>query len=127
VERALLIVEDDLDLLDSLGMGLESEGYKVMKASNGQQALDILINLLPNELPACIILDLMMPIMDGSTFLRTIARNHPNDLARIPILVTTARGSASIPYQELPPNSEVFRKPVDLEQLIDAIDRHTKF
>src|SRR5438128_9647261 len=62
--RLVLVVDDDPDILQTLALCLSTEGYRVVMAANGQEALD----LLTRERPACILLDLMMPVMDGWQF-----------------------------------------------------------
>src|SRR5207302_9800091 len=59
--RLILVVDDDPDILQTLALCLSTEGYGVVMASNGQEALDV----LGQQKPACILLDLMMPVMDG--------------------------------------------------------------
>jgi two-component system, response regulator, stage 0 sporulation protein F len=74
--RSVLIVEDDNDLRDAYVMILESEGYHVVSAENGEVALSII-----NEKghPGLIFLDLRMPVMDGIEFLKRYeAEKHPN-------------------------------------------------
>ena len=63
-DRLVLVVDDDPDILQTLALCLSTEGYRVMMASNGQEALGI----LANERPACSLLDLMMRVMDGWQF-----------------------------------------------------------
>ena len=64
----VLLVDDDEDLQCILKNALEIEGYEVLLANNGQEALDILAQ--KNTIVNCIILDLMMPIMDGQQFMK---------------------------------------------------------
>ncbi|MEO5970924.1 MAG: response regulator, partial [Bdellovibrionia bacterium] len=60
--KCILIIEDEETIRDSLQFFLEFEGYQVYSASNGREGLDILSKL---DLPCLILLDLMMPVMDG--------------------------------------------------------------
>lgn len=79
----LLLVEDDQTLLDTLSFNLEREGYEVVRASDGISAL----NLAREEKPDLILLDVMLPEMDGLTVCRTLRRE-----ASTPIVLLTARG-----------------------------------
>jgi CheY-like chemotaxis protein len=63
-DRTVLVVEDNVDTSRIIDMILESEGYRVICAKNGQQAKEF----LAAETPDCIVLDIMMPEMDGFTF-----------------------------------------------------------
>ena len=80
-EPALLVVDDDPDILNSLSIHLRADGYRVLRASGGKEALGV----LERELPALAIVDLMMPSMDGFETSRRIKRR-----ADIPILILTA-------------------------------------
>ena len=117
MEEYILIVEDDPDSQDALAMVLEGEGHPVICASNGREALD----QLNREPQACLILlDLMMPVMDGWEF-----RRHQKDdpqLARIPTIVVSA-----VSDSDNRPNGDVvgyFTKPFDAEVLIETIERY---
>ncbi len=69
--KRVLIVEDERDLLDSLQEFFEDEGFSVQTAANGAEALSL---LGAEELPAVVLLDPMMPVLDGSEALRPHAR-----------------------------------------------------
>ncbi|WP_256345401.1 PleD family two-component system response regulator, partial [Pseudomonas sp. F1002] len=64
----ILVVDDEYLIADILGYALEDEGYMVVKASNGQKALEV----LERERPALIITDFMMPVMDGQEFAEAV-------------------------------------------------------
>jgi CheY-like chemotaxis protein len=86
---SILLVEDDTDSREILAEILEEEGYRVACAANGQEALDYLqSNTSP---PRLILLDLMMPVMDGWQFLDE-QRRTPN-LATIPVVIVTGMGA----------------------------------
>ena len=119
---SVLVVEDDADLQDNICQLFEDEGYKVHRASNGQQALERLEEL-EHDLPGLIVLDLMMPVMSGEVFLETLAREHSGDWARIPILVVTALGTAGASIKGIPIHVELFRKPFSVDQLMTVAQR----
>ena len=81
----VLVVEDDPANLDMLSRLLKKEGFEVMAAENGSAALE----QLALHIPSLILLDLMMPVMDGFEFLSVIAREP--QLAGIPVVVVTAK------------------------------------
>lgn len=113
--QTILVVDDDADIREILAEILESEGYPVAQARNGQEALDYLRQADP---PCLILLDLMMPVMDGWAFLD--AHDADPELARIPVVVCSAsvnlRGQAPVAREFLP-------KPVSAERLFSTIDR----
>ena len=85
----VLVVEDDFDLRESMVAVLEACGYPAYGAANGRDALAVLHE---GRRPGLIVLDLMMPVMDGWQF--RIAQLQQDDLAAIPTVVCTARTDA---------------------------------
>jgi len=83
----VLVVDDDPDILDAICDILEVESYRVARARNGVEALA----RVDEERPAVILLDLMMPVMDGVTFAHAL-RQRPS-VRDIPILVISADGN----------------------------------
>lgn len=112
MSSTILVVDDDDGIREALAELLEYEGYSTAMASNGAQAL---IKLREGEPPRLILLDLMMPVMNGYEFLK--ARQEDAQLSLIPVLVLTAGGPASGLG-----DTEVLAKPVDLERLLARID-----
>src|SRR5689334_16095179 len=87
-DRRVLVVEDDEDILDSMSEILEAEGYRVDGCANGREALDRL-----QQRPAdAIVLDLMMPIMDGWEFVTAKAADP--SITHIPVVAISADSSA---------------------------------
>ena len=83
--RTALLVEDDPDTREVTGRALQSAGWQVLEAANGKEALA----LLAEQTPTLILLDLMMPVMDGFEFL---TRMRANPAYRdIPVIVVTAK------------------------------------
>lgn len=85
-EIKILLVDDDADILEIVGFNLEAEGYQILKASNGKQAVEI----AHQELPNLIILDVMMPEMDGIETCENIRKI--SELQHTIITFLTARG-----------------------------------
>jgi len=81
----ILIIDDDLDTLRLVGMMLQKQGYQILAASNGRQGLDLALAEIPN----LILLDVMMPQMDGYEVARNL-RSNPKTVD-IPILMFTAK------------------------------------
>ena len=110
----ILVVDDDADLRQSLVDLLEDEGYTTQAAASGREALAVLKGPV---LPQLIILDLMMPDLNGWQF-RDIQSTDPR-LAAIPVLVVTAGRKMA---QELV-GPEVLFKPFSLEDLLSKVER----
>lgn len=112
----ILIVEDDFAIREILTQVLEEHGYDVQGAANGQEALVFLQRHAP---PQLILLDLMMPVMDGYAF-RT-AQQADAALASIPVVVLSADKESEIdPALEADGQLE---KPVRLATLVEVVER----
>jgi CheY-like chemotaxis protein len=111
----LLLVEDDDDIRQELRELLEEEGFFVVEAHNGQEALDALERGLR---PTLVVLDMMMPVMDGWEFLERIRSDAWS--ADLPVLLATAvydKGS-------LPRGVSVLQKPYNIDTLMNLV--HTQ-
>jgi len=82
MKKIILIVEDETDMREAIASALENEGFYVLKASNGQDGVQKAIEFEPD----LILLDLLMPIMDGQTALKTIRETEWGQNAKIIIL-----------------------------------------
>jgi CheY-like chemotaxis protein len=118
-QRTVLVVEDDPDVQEVVGECLKIHGYNVAQASNGAEALQYLSHLRGDPAPSLILLDLMMPTMNGREFLARRV-GYP-DLAQIPVVVLTAASDPRYELRDLPPTS-VLRKPFDLEVLLARVN-----
>jgi CheY-like chemotaxis protein len=115
--RPVLVVEDDPDIRDATAILLEDEGYRVHQAENGQRALEALAT---EPLPCLILLDLMMPVMDGHEFLEKMAELDPAR-AKLPVVVMTAAHNPVVPRA-----LQVIKKPYSVESLLEAVARHAR-
>lgn len=119
----ILIVEDDDDVRESLGEVLRDEGYEVVTAANGLDALTALragVGPDGDGPPCTIILDLMMPTMNGWDF-RAHQLQEPA-LAQIPVIVVSGVAHMASTASLRP--AAVIGKPVDLDRLLAEIHRH---
>lgn len=116
--KPVLVVDDDVELTMAMRMVLEENGYTVYTAENGQVALKIL-SILKNQV-GMILLDLMMPAMDGKTLLMMI-RDHRHEVARIPVVVTTSLGPDSIEMKA--PVRRCLAKPFHLAELVKLAEQ----
>jgi CheY-like chemotaxis protein len=105
----ILVVEDEPDLVWLLRFNLESEGYRTFVARNGEAALE----LLRREHPDLMLLDLMMPVMDGWQFRE--AQLHDPEISNIPVVVLSAVKDEKVPAERH------FSKPCDLDELLDTV------
>jgi len=115
--QTVLLVDDDADLRDAMAVLLEAEGFDVIDASNGQDALAYLRS---GADVAAIVLDLAMPVMNGWQFL--VERRNDPALAKIPTIVVTGVSDATKRRKELG-NLPVFTKPIHFDELFATL-RH---
>jgi CheY-like chemotaxis protein len=115
----VLLVEDDTETREVMARTLEKAGWTVSEAGNGQEALDIMSGLQPR----LILLDLMMPVMDGFDFL-TAMRARPEWL-HIPVIVITAKDLTGDDRDRLAGRvEEVLEKNAyTLEQLLERVSK----
>ena len=111
---AVLVVEDDDAIRDVIQRVLESEGYVVRTAANGQAAMDLVHNI---PRPCLVLLDLMMPVKNGWEFLDELRVDHFDMIAALPVVITSAAGSgAANPAVK---NAQGFiKKPIDIDLLL---------
>ena len=111
--KCILLVEDDELLRGAMQMVLEWEGYRVACAGDGREALDF---LRAGETPALILLDVMLPVLDGWQFRREQRRDP--ELAAIPVVVVSGLDAA-----DCPDAAAHVRKPFELQELLEAVRR----
>jgi two-component system, chemotaxis family, chemotaxis protein CheY len=114
-ERLVLVVDDDPDILQTLGLCLTTEGYRVLMAANGKEALD----LLEGERPNVILLDLMMPVMDGWQFVAELEQRGRRD---VPLLILSADRAVQGHAEQLGASGHL-AKPFDLDELLGKVQQ----
>lgn len=118
--KKILIVDDDYEIIDSIRYALEGEGYVVVVARDGNQALA----LAERENPDLMILDMMMPKRSGFLVLEKLRRARENPLPVI--MITGNEGSRHKAYAELLGVSDYIRKPFAMDRLLQAVEKLLK-
>jgi len=114
--KSILLIEDDHDTRVSLRQNIEAVGYFIFSAANGKLGLDTLRRIKP---PCLILLDLVMPIMDGEEFIKAIEADAA--LHVIPVVVISA-----FPEKAKKLITKAFiSKPVDLKTLLKVVEEHS--
>ena len=113
--NTIVVVDDEETICETLKDVLEEEGYTVACAGDGVEALSLLRAM--TVLPRMVILDLLMPRMDGNAVLTTI-RADPV-LADVPVVISTSDPSRA------PSGVLIMRKPVDLDMLLDTVKKQS--
>ena len=114
----VLIIEDDPDLREMMAQLLQLEGFRAHTVANGREALDYLHHLHQGDRPEVILLDLMMPVMDGWAFRRE-QRSEPA-LADLPVIVL----SALDPDRGADIGVEFLKKPLDFDRLLELVRQY---
>jgi CheY-like chemotaxis protein len=117
-QPALLIVDDDRELLDALAETLQDLGYTIATASNGREALD---RLHGAPLPAAVLLDLNMPVMNGWQF--CAAKRAEAALNDVPVIVLSAAAKKDPASPYFLDVEEIVSKPIEMDELLGAIGR----
>jgi CheY-like chemotaxis protein len=114
--NTILIIEDDEGIRNAIKLILEFGGYRVETAANGKEGLDRLAAI---ETPCLILLDLMMPVMDGWAFADAMKKD--TTFARIPITVVTAFAEKT---HDLSNVSHTLKKPVEIDTLLNHVKEY---
>ena len=114
----ILVVEDNDDVRDMMAVTLQLEGHDVVTAANGRQALDCLHRGVE---PCMILLDLMMPVMNGWEFQEAVAKEP--DLCDIPVVIVSAAAGDIVKRARA---AKFLPKPIDVDKLLDVVDDYCR-
>lgn len=113
--KKILVIEDEPDVIKILEHYLGTKGYSVTTAQDGQQGLD----KLKKERPDLILLDVLMPVMDGFGFYKIIKKDA--QFAQVPVVILTARGGMRGTFEALEVD-DFIAKPFDADDLMGKVD-----
>jgi DNA-binding response OmpR family regulator len=115
--KKILIVDDDVEIVDTIQAALQANGYKVVFARDGTQGLV----MVERERPDLVILDMMMPKRSGFLVLEKLRRTRKE---MIPVIMITANeGSRHKAYAEMLGVVDYLRKPFPMDRLLGAVER----
>lgn len=116
MSKKILFIEDEPDQIMMVSMRLEANGYQIISANNGEEGL----KLAQKEKPDLVLLDLVMPKMDGSEVCRHLKQDA--ETKKIPIIIITASGVKNLEEKCLKSGAEdVIRKPFESADLVAKI------
>jgi DNA-binding response OmpR family regulator len=115
--KRILLVDDDAEIVESLRLALEANGYNVLVARDGNQGLA----LSERENPDLVILDMMMPKRSGFLVLEKMRRTRETPM-RV-IMITANEGSRHKAYAEMLGVDDYIRKPFPMDRLIESVQR----
>ena len=117
--KRILIVDDESGVRELLSEGLKARGYETSTAEDGEEALRKTFRSLPD----LILLDVMMPKMDGWGVLEQIRKNEKTQ--RIPVIMLTAKSETELLFRsEQQKAVDYFIKPINLQELLTSIGRY---
>jgi DNA-binding response OmpR family regulator len=117
VKKRILLVDDDAEIIDAMRYALESKGYQILVARDGNQGLA----MAEADPPNLVILDMMMPKRSGFLVLEKLRRTRES-VTKV-IMITANEGSRHKAYAEMLGVDEYLRKPFAMDKLIDAVQR----
>ncbi|MBX9789032.1 MAG: response regulator transcription factor [Pirellulales bacterium] len=115
--KRILLVDDDYEIVESMRIALETRGYEVLVARDGNQGLA----MAEREDPDLLILDMMMPKRSGFLVMEKLRRTRPVPL-RI-IMITANEGSRHKAYAEMLGVDDYIRKPFAMDRLLESVDK----
>lgn len=114
--KTILVVDDEQDILDLIEYNLKKEGFKVLKAENGEKGIEIAKEYKPD----LVLLDIMMPKMDGLETVELIRKDE--ELKRTPVIFLTARSDEKTEIESLNKGGDDFiSKPISTTKLVSRI------
>jgi DNA-binding response OmpR family regulator len=116
-QKRILLVDDDPEIVESMRLALQSKGFNVLVARDGNQGLV----LCEREDPDLVILDMMMPKRSGFLVLEKLRRTRPVPL-RV-IMITANEGSRHKAYAEMLGVDDYIRKPFAMDRLMESVER----
>jgi len=116
-QQRILLVDDDVEIIESLKVALTAKGYEILIARDGNQGLA----MAERENPALVILDMMMPKRSGFLVLEKLRRTQ-KDPMRV-IMITANEGSRHKAYAEMLGVDDYIRKPFAMDRLIESVER----
>jgi DNA-binding response OmpR family regulator len=116
-KKRILLVDDDPEIIESLRYALESKGYDILVARDGNQGLA----MAEREDPDLVILDMMMPKRSGFLVLEKLRRTRPVPV-RV-IMITANEGSRHKAYAEMLGVDDYIRKPFAMDRLVESVAR----
>jgi DNA-binding response OmpR family regulator len=120
MSKKILIIEDDSDFQDIYSLFLQGESYQVLPANNGKEGLAV----LEKETPDLIILDLIMPVMDGEEFYVRLRENKK--WQKIPVIIASVNEKMPPRVEELGGVACNLKKPFEIDLLLKKIRENLK-
>lgn len=116
--KVVLVIDDDADCRKVMSEVLRREGYSVIEANNGEAGIELLNHI--GYLPAIILLDMAMPVLDGPGFLKW--RENNRTIREVPVVITSG---AEAPANQLNGVNAVLKKPVNVAPFLKIVSQYS--
>ena len=123
MKKSVYLIDDDEDVRDVVKYALEEDGFIVHSFPDGQKGYDKL-SALSKDFPGLIIVDYLMPKMDGMTFINLLKKHPSTSLGQIPVALFSAKEASEAPILKLPTGVLQIQKPMELEKLLEVVRHH---
>lgn len=121
--KKVYVIDDDLDVRDIIVFALENSGFSVTSFTNGEEAFQALLDSPTKDLPGLIIVDYLMPVMDGVTFINQVQNCNKKEIINITLALSSAMGQMDPAISNLK-NVIHLPKPMELEDLLLVAKNH---
>lgn len=120
-KKKILFIEDEVDLVELMRLRLDAAGYEISAAYDGKEGLD----KVRDEKPDLVLLDILMPKVDGFTVCRSIKADPLTK--SIPVIVISASGGKNLPQRAYTAGADdVIIKPFEAKEVLEKIEKHLK-
>lgn len=121
--KPVYVIDDDLDVRDIIVFALENSGFSVTSFNNGEEAMQALSDCSSRDLPGLIIVDYLMPVMDGVTFINALQKSTKKEILDIKLALSSAMGPMDPVLSQI---KDVIHlpKPMELEDLLQVAKTH---
>lgn len=126
-KKTVLIIEDDQDIRELFFEIFSSSDYDVTLAENGKIGLEKLQHSLNTKtLPELVLVDMLMPVLNGMEMIEILKLEYPETLARLPFIITSAKEHEELKNMKITENFIIVKKPMDVDELLEKADIHSK-
>lgn len=121
--KPVYVIDDDMDVRDIIVYALESSGFAVHSFSNGEEAFNALKETHTKDLPGLVLVDYLMPVMDGVAFIESVKKSENKEIKDIALALSSAMGPMDPVLSKIEGIIHL-PKPMELEDLLQLAKKH---
>lgn len=121
--KSVYVIDDDMDVRDIIVFALESSGFDVRSFGNGEEAFTALNDSETKDLPGLVLVDYLMPVMDGVAFIESVKSSESKEIKQIALALSSAMGPMDPVLSKLKGIIHL-PKPMELEDLLQLAKKH---